>query len=273
MRVNKKEYRKFQKEGYTIEELQGYYKELYSAYIYIISQQADAIISPLRGSEILIKTINLFASLNKNSSLMPRIYYPKTGQINSNVPSKKVNRVVSSYQTSIPEKEQKREMNRIIDKILTLANSKNKRKKKIKIIFIDEVYSGGALVQGIKLLESIIKERNLDNIVLSIVAIADARKQRCPAYLSLKTRKKIREFEVPRLFTTDSLKFLYPLRKEVPKFFQFSFPFKRKPVERVFSKFSAEHRLQLLADLEALHTGRNLWRLRRLPTSRHIFLK
>ncbi len=269
-RVDKKAFRRFDKEGYTIEELEGFYHGLYNAYRSVISQRSDAIIAPLRGAEIFIKTMNLFASLEKKSSLMPHMFYPKTGQINSGVPSKNVKKVNSSFEHSLTESEQKREVRRIVDKIISQNESKRNPKKRVMFTLVDEVWSGGSLTQFVNMLDEIIMEKKArTKIGVNVVSIADSRKVRCPEYIQLKQRLNVKEFVVPRLFTTDSPKFIFPLRKEdVAHFFTMRTPFRSRRIERVFSTQASEGRLRLLHDLETLHNNNSLPGIARMNSMR-----
>jgi len=254
-RVNKKAYRKFEQEGYTKEELEGYSSALHSAYLSVVSQKPDAIIAPLRGGEILTKSLNLYASLDRSSSSMPRIYYPKTGQLNANVSSIKVNKVNPEFERSMPENEQKREIRRTVERILAQNDVKKNPKRRVLITLIDEVWSGGALTQNVNMLEEVLAEKRRNvKIDFNIVAIADARKQRCPEYKYLQSRKLVKEFLVPRLFTTDSPRFLFPLKREDrAKFLTARLPFRKRLIQRVYSQQAADGRMNLLADLEAMH--------------------
>jgi hypoxanthine phosphoribosyltransferase len=283
-RFNKKIWKKYVAEGYTLEDVEGYYHALHGAYLSIVSQKPDAIIAPLRGAEILVKSMNLFANLDQNSSMMPIIYYPKTGQIHANVLSNKVKSVGSAYEPSITESEQKREMRRIVDKIIARHKLTKHPGKRIIVTVVDEVVSGGSLTQTIRMLEDIFAEKvgkynfRLD---YNVVAIADSRKQRCPEYNYLKTRRVVKEFPVPRLFTTDALKFLFPLKREdKPRFWTLArTPFHKRGVEVVYTQEAADGRMKLLTDLEILHSHsparlfgkpRNKGLLRRLPRNAQI---
>jgi len=280
-RVNKKAFKKYMRDGYTLEDVRGYYNAVHGAYLSVIAQKPDAILAPLRGSEIIVKSMNLLANLDRTSSAMPKVYYPKTGQINAHVSSQRVAKVNPDYEKSLPEPEQKREVRRMVDNILAHAKSRNHPRKRILITLVDEVWSGGALTQVVKMLEEVIAEKSGGRFAIdfNVIAIADERKGRCPEYNYLKVRKVVKEFKVPRLFTTDSPKFLFPLKMEDrAKFFSMRLPFRRRTVERVFSREAAEGRMKLLSDFMAIHgnghvpgKARNEAQLGRL--SRNIMIK
>lgn len=207
--VNKKEFRKFKKVGYNKKELISFYRACYKSYLKIIANPPTAIVAPLRGSEPIVKAILLFASLERKSHLIPRIFYPRIGQINYDRENKKlVTKIDQNLAPSLSNREQKQELERTIDKIINLS----KGKKRATITIIDEVRWGGSVSQAIDLIEDIIaRKRKKIKLGINAITVAEKGFVRGREYQHLKQRIPVKEFIVPRVFTMDSNKFLYPL--------------------------------------------------------------
>ncbi len=251
-KVNKKKFRERHKHPYSQKEILEYYNAIYRSYLSIISQKPAAILAPLRGSEPLMKSINLIASLERKSSEIPRTYYPRIGQLNQNVNTTKVvDKAPPSFAPSPSQKAQYRETKRSIERIIKnhIKNSKNSRKKPIKITIIDEVQRGGSLTQFTNMVEKILSEkRNKYRINFNVISIAETGKKRCPEYIHLKQISNVKEFKVARLFTTDSPKFLFPLTKKR----EWLWPF-REIVKLAITRKAIKGRHELMSDLTAEH--------------------
>ncbi len=209
--VNKKEYRKLKEAPYTQTEIEAFYKACYKSYLRIIADPPTAIVAPLRGSEPIVKAIMLFASLEKKSHLIPRIFYPRIGQINYGKDKKVLNKINQDMAPSLSKNEQQRELERMMDKIVKL----NKGKNRVNITIVDEVRWGGSVSQAVDLLEDIIaKKRREVKIGINAITVAEKGFVRGREYQHLKQRIPVREFVVPRVFTMDSNKFLFPLLEQ-----------------------------------------------------------
>lgn len=269
--VNKKEYRKLQEANYTRTEIDAFYKACYKAYLRIIASKPTAIIAPLRGSEPLIKAVRLFASLEKKSHLIPPVYYPRIGQINYGESGRVINKIDQKFAPSLNPNEQERELSRMIDKII-----KTKTKQgRINLTIIDEVRWGGSVSQAIDSIENIIaKKRNIAKIGINAITIAEKGFIQGKEYQNLKHRIPIREFVVPRVFTMDSNKFLFPLIEQ--KQLSFKWPIGIRYPKLGITKRAIKGRSDLFADLQAiwlnggkkqgrLGQANKQLRLRRLP--------
>lgn len=257
--------------GYDVVELAAFREAMYHAYLSILSQKPTAIIAPLRGAEPLIKVIQLFASGERKSSQIPMIYYPKVGQMTMDIMPKYVEKIPPSYSKSMDEAQKKCEYSRVLDRIM----SRNKGKQ-VRLILLDEVIGDGSISTSYKLIQELIAEKTSKGdrnfrgrqINFGAIAISDQSRQQSkkPDYLNLVHRGKIREFKVPRLFTTDSSKFITGLSyMEKPNWWN------PPRVKRVLSKERIEGTQRLLSDLQALeHNGtfgsaKRIHRIKKIP--------
>ncbi|MFA5930778.1 MAG: hypothetical protein WC821_00535 [archaeon] len=264
--VNKKEARQRKQNAYTFEELYGFYTGIYHAYQSIVYQGSNAIISPLRGAEPLVKSINLLATYEGNNSRIPRLYYPRVGQVNYGETKKvvaKVNPDFASTRTQIAT-EQKREMRRTLESIIKTNNPIHDSRKRIVITLLDEVFSGGALAKNFSIMEEALNEINAERIkrrlpmqkvAFNVIAIADSGVKRCSEYQHLKSMRMVKEFVVPRLFTTDNPRFLFPLIKTKDPSLWEKMRRGTRPKLGITRK-AIEGRDALLSDLQALHSLR-----------------
>jgi len=225
--VNKKDFRKSREELYSLEQLADFYTAIYGAYKHIFYQNADAVIAPLRGAEPFTKSLSLLASLDGKSSQLPRLYYPRVGQVNYfdyKGVVEKIPQDLARTDNQI-DKEQKQEMRGIIERVIKRVNPNGDPRKRVLITLIDEVFSGGALSKNVSLVEKAIQDiatergkrgRTALKIDLTVVSIAQKGVKHCKEYQHLKSRRLVKEFYVSKLFTTDSMHFLFPLVKPKP---------------------------------------------------------
>lgn len=284
--VNKKLWRAFKSEPYTYEELVGYYKGIYKAYRSLIASKPDAIIVPLRGAFPLIRSVQFFASIEKKSNVLPKIYYSRTGQLLAETPQRIFDKTVRNEAHAIPEKQKLREFGSILKRIKVFS------KKKIPhVVLFDEVFGGGSISKSYELIERAAAEKGIA-IRLDAMGIASGDHARTAnAYTRLRSLKRLKQFEVPRLFTIDNPNFLQPLierkaSKALKGVTQNISPVLAKVVKRALrveydalaskrpalgmSKQALDGRMTLLSDLSALHdTPGKASILSRLPSQNH----
>ncbi len=278
---NKKEYKDLMSTRYSLDELFGFHEAILHAYRDINAHQSDAIISPLRGSEPLVKSVKLIASLERNSAALPKVYYPKVGQVNY---GKFAPGVIKSIGGDFAvthdqiETEQKKEMLRIVDGVFKDAHYPKHPKKRIMITVLDEVYSGGSISKNVSLLEEALQEvttrrlkrgDKVPTVYIKVIAIANKDSYRCKEYRALRARGIVREYVVPRLFTTDSPHFLYPLVKERNEG-KFSWFRREKPTRLALTRKSIDGRASLFEDLKAIHELRKSWGVKDAAGFRHL---
>ena len=133
--------------------------------------------------------------------------------------------------------------------------------KRIIITIIDEARSGGSVSQATSILEDLLAEKRKSvKIDINIITIAEKGGKQCQDYVHLKSRGIVKEFIVPRVFTMDSNKFLFPLIKSKQRMW----PFHSRPRLGITQKAIAG-RADLLSDLEAIHqNGRTFGRAKKL---------
>jgi hypothetical protein len=245
--VNKKAHRD-RANDYTLSELDAFVNATYKSYLSIIASKPDALIAPLRGAEPLVKVMNLYASLEKKTNLMPRVYYPKIGQISIGQNGKVIDKTLPGFLQSQKESEQLKELNRMVDRLL--VNAKNSNKKRLNVVFVDEVRHGGSVSQAVEMVEKILANRVTKiPINISVIAIAEKKAYRSVAYNNLKSRFKVKEFLVPRVFTMDSGNSLFPLLVNKSSVWPF------KPRLRLgITKKAIRGRSQLLDEILAIRT-------------------
>lgn len=249
-RVNKKAHRA-RKTDYNLSELEAFAHAAYKSYLSIISSRPDAIIAPLRGAEPIIKAINLYANEEKKSALIPPVFYPRTGQLSIGKSGEVIDKTAPGFSPSQKESEQLREINRSLDKIIKSA--KRNYKNKIHITVIDEVRHGGSVSQAVDLIDELLRRKKTGlTIDISVLAIAEKKAYRSKPYIHLKTRKNFKEFLVPRVFTMDSGRYLFPLIKEKSK----NWPYKTR-IRLGITRKAIEGRAELLADMLAIRKVKN----------------
>ncbi len=278
---NKKAHREVMSTHYSLDELFGFYNAMFHTYRDIYAQRSDAIVSPLRGSEPLVKSVKLVAGLEGHSSALPKVYYPKVGQVNYGkysggvIPHIGGDYAVTHNQV---ETEQKKEMNRIVEGVFRDAHYPKHPKKRILITVLDEVYSGGSISKNVQLLEEALQEvttkrlkkgGKVPTVYIRVIAIANKNSYRCKEYRSLLSRGIVKEFVVPKLFTTDSPHFLYPLVKERASG-KFQWLRREKPVKLALTRKSIDGRSTLFEDLASIHQLRKHWGVKDAQGFKHM---
>ena len=268
-RVNKKLWRAVQSKPYTFEELVGYYRAIYRAYRSLVASKPDAIIVPLRGALPLIRSVQFFASLEHKSRFLSRIYYSRTGQLLASTKERVFEKTVRDEVKAIPESQKLQEFGGILERVRIHSTSKVPH-----IILFDEAFGGGSISKSYELIEKAAAGKGMA-IRLDAMAIASGERARTSsAYKHLLSLKRLKEFEVPRLFTLDNPRFLQPLiEREASKTLRnVTWHASRvlpKPVKRVlrthFEKLAAKRpalgmskkaldgRMMLLQDLSSLY--------------------
>lgn len=243
--VNKKAFRE-RANDYTRSELEAFTKATYKAYLSILSTKPDAVIAPLRGAEPLIKVMNMYASEERKSNQMPRVFYPRLGQISIGEHGKVIDKTKPGFLQSQSEPEQVRELRRMLDSVL--KRSRIEKKKRIHLVLVDEVRHGGSVSQAVEMIERLIATKATGiPVSISIVAIAEEKAYRSANYNALKSRVHVKEFYVPRVFTMDSANSLFPLLKEKNIFWPFNTRLKLG-----ITRKAIKGRRELLADISAL---------------------
>lgn len=249
--VNKKAFRN-RANDYTLSELEAFTKATYKAYLSVLSTKPDALIAPLRGSEPLVKVMNLYASEERKSNQMPRVFYPRLGQISLGEHGKVIDKTLPGFIQSQSEPEQIRELRRMLDSVL--KRSRIEKKKRIHLVLIDEVRHGGSVAQAVEMIEGLIANKATGiPVSVSVVAIAENKAYRSASYNALKSRIHVKEFFVPRVFTMDSANSLFPLLKERRTFWPF--------VSRLklgITKKAIRGRQEMLDDIVALREKEHL---------------
>ncbi|MGI6589528.1 MAG: hypothetical protein ACOX1V_02585 [Candidatus Iainarchaeum sp.] len=243
--VNKKAFRS-RVNDYTLRELEAFTRATYKAYLSILSTKPDALIAPLRGSEPLVKVMRLYANEEKKSSELPRVFYPRLGQISLGEHGKVIDKTLPGFLQSQSEAEQVKELRRMLDSVL--KRSRVDKKKRVHLVVVDEVRHGGSVSQAVEMIEGLIASKATKiPVSISVVAIAEDRAYRSASYNALKSRINVKEFLVPRVFTMDSATSLFPLLKEKRKFWPFS-----NRLKLGITKKAIRGRQELLEDITAL---------------------
>jgi hypothetical protein len=249
--VNKKAFRS-RANDYTLSELEAFTRATYKAYLSVLSTKPDALIAPLRGSEPLVKVMNLYASEERKSNQMPRVFYPRLGQISLGEHGKIIDKTLPGFIQSQSEPEQVRELRRMLDSVL--KRSRVDQKKRIHLVLIDEVRHGGSVAQAVEMIEGLIANKATKiPVSLSVIAIAENKAYRSASYNALKSRIHVKEFLVPRVFTMDSANSLFPLLKEKRIFWPFS-----SRLKLGITKKAIRGRQELLEDISALREKERL---------------
>ncbi|MDD2531817.1 MAG: hypothetical protein PHY04_03945 [Candidatus ainarchaeum sp.] len=249
--VNKKAFRS-RANDYTLSELEAFTRATYKAYLSVLSTKPDALIAPLRGSEPLVKVMNLYASEERKSNQMPRVFYPRLGQISLGEHGKVIDKTLPGFIQSQSEPEQVRELRRMLDSVL--KRSRVDQKKRIHLVLIDEVRHGGSVAQAVEMIEGLIANKATKiPVSLSVIAIAENKAYRSASYNALKSRIHVKEFLVPRVFTMDSANSLFPLLKEKRIFWPFS-----SRLKLGITKKAIRGRQELLEDISALREKERL---------------
>ncbi len=243
-RVNKKAFRS-RANDYSLSELEAFTKATYKAYLSILGSKPDAIIAPLRGAEPLVKVMHLFGSEERKTSELPRVYYPRLGQVSIGEHGKVIDKTLPGFLQSQEESEQIREVRRMLDSVL--KRSKIEGKRRIHLVLVDEVRHGGSVTQAVEMIENLIaKKATQIPVSISVVAIAEDRAYRSASYNALKSRIHVKEFLVPRVFTMDSATSLFPLLKEKNRFWPFNTRLKLGITRKAING-----RRELLEDIQA----------------------
>ncbi|MFH0970204.1 MAG: hypothetical protein V1776_01960 [Candidatus Diapherotrites archaeon] len=245
--VNKKEYREMQKHPYSLYELLGFYRACYAVYRQIIHRRPTVIIAPLRGAEPILKTIHLIASLERKSSLMPPVMYPRTGEQSDLDNGLVFDTIPARFRESMTHAQKKKELTDMLGQVMSSV----KRQKPVRVMLIDEAFSGGSISEHFSLLDGIIRERNW-NASLFGASVTTKRTPKSKVYSRLLWEGRIKQYDVPWLFTTDSMKFLFPLSGKRKKILHFLLG---KSISRpglVLSREAMVWRHILLSDIEKL---------------------
>ncbi len=208
-RVNKKQFRELAKHPYSLHELTYFYRACYELYRHIVVERPDVIIAPLRGAEPIVKTIRLIASLEKKSSLIPLIVYPRTGEQHKVERKNMYESLPPQFEESMTPRQKKRELDDMISRVFGTKNGKRHK----SIFLIDEAFSGGSVSTHYRLIDQLIREHswNASLRTFSVTTKHQKVSQKSSDYLRLLREGRITEVEVPWLFTTDSPFFLQPL--------------------------------------------------------------
>ncbi|MFH0954688.1 MAG: hypothetical protein V1777_01135 [Candidatus Micrarchaeota archaeon] len=263
-RVNKKEWREQAAHPYSFEELDHFYEVCYEIYRQIVHQRPDLIIAPLRGSDPIIKTVLLIASLERKSKLIPKIVYPRTGE-QTDIPFQRGYASVPAKLREAMTEDQKQK------ELLALVGPKIEACKPghaLKLFLVDEAFSGGSISQHYRLLENLIREKGW-RVRMRAISVASRPVPKSSGYRRLVNAKKIREFSVPWLFTTDSPLFLHPLIGSKKTFMAWLQRKVMRPVPAM-SRRALWGRQQLFSDVEALWVGKDYRSsgLNRLPMNK-----
>ncbi len=207
--VNKKEFKAQRKHPYSIQEIVFFYRACYGLYRQILAERPDIIVAPLRGADPIVKTIRLIASLERKSSSIPTIVYPRTGEQHRVPEKRQYTHVPPIYEESMTISQKRRELEDMIQRAVDKRNGRGVT----TVFLIDEAFSGGSVSQHYHLLDDLIQQKkwNMKLRAFSVVTKHEKVASKSSAYTRLVKEGRITEFEVPWLFTTDSPLFLYPL--------------------------------------------------------------
>ncbi|HPM86240.1 MAG TPA: hypothetical protein PLI99_04050, partial [archaeon] len=188
----------------------------------------------------------------RKSNQMPRVFYPRLGQISLGEHGKVIDKTLPGFIQSQSEPEQVRELRRMLDSVL--KRSRVDQKKRIHLVLIDEVRHGGSVAQAVEMIEGLIANKATKiPVSLSVIAIAENKAYRSASYNALKSRIHVKEFLVPRVFTMDSANSLFPLLKEKRIFWPFS-----SRLKLGITKKAIRGRQELLEDISALREKERL---------------
>lgn len=252
-RVNKKEFRAQRMHPYSLKEILAFYRACYGIYLHITGNRPDVIVAPLRGADPIIKTVRLIASLERNSEAIPTVVYPRTGE-QSALPEKKVySHIPPKYIESMSVSEKKRELLDMLGRVV----ERKKPGQPVKVLLVDEAFSGGSISSHYSIIKELIRKHRW-KVSLSAIAVTTRHEKvehKSGEYVRLRSEKKIREFSVPWLFTTDSPSFLQPLiesRRSVLEWLKRSV---KRPA-LALSREAIEGRAQLFKDIEEIWKSR-----------------
>ena len=145
----------------------------------------------------------------KKSSELPRVFYPRLGQISLGEHGKVIDKTLPGFLQSQSEAEQVKELRRMLDSVL--KRSRVDKKKRVHLVVVDEVRHGGSVSQAVEMIEGLIASKATKiPVSISVVAIAEDIAYRSASYNALKSRINVKEFLVPRVFTMDSATSLFP---------------------------------------------------------------
>lgn len=180
-------------------EWRGFFEALYTAYQKILKLRPDIIVVPLRGAEPLLRGIQLFASLERKSNMMPRACFLRIGEINKKE---------STHPYSLDDEAQRGEVDkRIIDAV------KKIQKDNPSILLLDETVSGGSIAKNYAMVQRALS-RYRSGAHLRSIAIAEVGRERFRGFNQLVAGGKIEPIFVQRLFTIDKENLLLELIRE-----------------------------------------------------------
>ena len=224
------------KVGYGGPEFESFFSALQGLYRHVLQNGYSAVIIPLRGAEPFMKAVQLFASLERKSGRLPRVYYLKIGErVNegrAGVPKYNLPDSFGEFLPAYPIPAQRETIKNTLAKIAVHSD-----KRDLKVLLIDEVINGGSVLKQRRLINEAAKELGL-NVRLKTAVISEMGHAKKQAFQDLVKRGEIKVFGVKKIISSDNFKFLV---QQV----------QTKEGEKLrVSKASFEHRMNLLAKLQ-----------------------
>ncbi|MFH1056694.1 MAG: hypothetical protein V1717_02775 [Candidatus Micrarchaeota archaeon] len=187
---------------YDRREFESYYNAVRTAYERIAENPPDLIIANLRGGLPLIRSIQLIASLERNSGRMPKIVFIKTGAV-----TKAGEQLFWEYNLTrgLTQPEKRRIVKEIFDKHVKPVLMENPN---ARITVIDEAVSGGSIRALISNIDRLLQEGRFSNARITSLAIKSGEGGiHYPQHL----KEGLTVLPVAKLFTIDTHPFHYPL--------------------------------------------------------------
>jgi len=182
----------------------SFYDAINQTYLAILETKPHYILVPFRGAEPILRGVQLLASLDHNSSKMPRVIPLMIGEID---------RAKSDHPYSFSEEEKRADIMKRL-KRLTLPEG-SLFLSPPKLLLIDEVQKGGSMSKNFGYIESALKKLRI-TAELSGIAVAETGKSRHQRFSALERERRIRPIFVEKLFTVDKQHFLPDLQRVNP---------------------------------------------------------
>jgi len=180
----------------------SFYDAINQTYLAILEARPQYILVPFRGAEPILRGVQLLASLDRNSSKMPRVIPLMIGEID---------REISDHPYSFSEEEKRADIMKRLGR-LKLPIGHPSFSIPARLLIIDEVQKGGSMSKNFGYVESALKKLRVV-AELSGIAIAETGKKRHERFSALERERRIRPIFVEKLFTVDKQHFLPDLQR------------------------------------------------------------
>ncbi len=231
--------------------LNSFYDAVHQTYLSILKERPDYILVPFRGADPILKGVQLLASIDRNSSKMPRVIPLLIGEIS---------REKSTHPYSFREDEKIAEIGRRLQRLKGLKGTP-------KLIIVDEVQKGGSMSKNFGYVENALRRMGI-SAELSGIGIAETGTPRHERFSVLEQQGKIKPIFVEKLFTVDKQVFLPEIRRTDSNSTHISSHNLNERME-IFEKLQQMHMERYHPDtLREINEARTLPRSKRKPVQR-----